>query len=90
MYDLKTLSLYLLVFFSIALLGFPEQIQRFAPNNQYMKMLIEYKQSIALAFIFSAIYLYSTSVSSEIKQVSSDSATVTTTSVSTTETPQSS
>jgi len=58
MYSLNTISLYLLMFFGIALLIFPDEVQKFAPDNQYMKMLMQYKQVVAVVAITSSIYLY--------------------------------
>lgn len=58
MYDLKSLSLYLLLAFGLVLLAFPEYIQQFAPENQYMKKLMNYKQPIAISSIALSFYLY--------------------------------
>jgi hypothetical protein len=67
MYDLKILLTYFLLGFGIILLAFPDYVQKFLPNNDYTKKMIEYKQSIAISSIVISVYLYlSEKQSSEI------------------------
>lgn len=44
--------------FGISLLMFPEEIQKLAPENQYMKTLMQYKQLVAVVSILFSVYLY--------------------------------
>jgi len=58
MYDIKLLSIYLVIFFAIALLAFPEKILSILPKSSYSDKLIQYHQLFSLVLILGCIYVY--------------------------------
>ena len=89
MYDLKAIALYSFIFLAVVLTLFPDKLQQVAPENQYLRKLIEYKQPVALVSIAGSIYIYLTSPELQFKSSSGsdDSDAVTISSPLPTETP---
>ena len=88
MYDLKAIALYSFIFLAVVLTLFPDTVQQLAPENQYLRKLIEYKQPVALVSIAGSVYIYLTSPDLQFKSsTKSSDGTVTISSPLPTETP---